>query len=76
MQPKELCGCAGTRLRRDVMGQGGVAPLFGAGTATVTSAFLGGLEETFAFARAVSRMYEMSRMKPKHPIGLASRAVL
>ena len=44
---------------------GAVAPIFSSGSATVTTAFLGGLEETFAFARAVSRMYEMSRMKPK-----------
>lgn len=45
-----------------------MAPVFGQGTATVTTAFLGGLEEAFAFARAVSRMYEMSRMKPKEKV--------
>lgn len=43
------------------MKQGGVAPLFLAGTATVTTTHLGGLEEKFAFARAVSRLHEMSR---------------
>ena len=43
------------------MSEGGVAPLFGTGTATVTTTHLGGLEEKFAFARAVSRLHEMSR---------------
>lgn len=43
------------------MQEGGVAPLFGAGTASVTTTHLGGLEEKFAFARAVSRLHEMSR---------------
>lgn len=52
---------AGSRLRRDVMSEGGVAPIFEAGTATVTTKALGGLEEKFAFARAVSRLHEMSR---------------
>jgi len=51
-----------SRLRRDVMSGGGVAPVFSPGTATVTSTHLGGLEEKFAFARALSRLHEMSRM--------------
>jgi hypothetical protein len=53
---------ADSRLRRDVMSGGGVAPVFSPGTATVTSTHLGGLEEKFAFARALSRLHEMSRM--------------
>ena len=46
----------------DVMAKGGVAPVFSPGGSSVTSAQLGGLEEQFAFARAVSRLYEMSRL--------------
>lgn len=55
---------AGGRLRRDVMAAGGVAPLGGApGQATVLQSRLGGLEERFAFQRAVSRLAEMSTDK-------------
>lgn len=43
------------------MAEGGVAPLLSSGSASVTSVHLGGLEEKFAFARAISRLYEMSR---------------
>ncbi len=42
------------------MGHGGVAPVFSNGSASLTNTFLGGLEEKFAFARAISRLYEMS----------------
>ena len=50
----------GSRLRRDLGKAGGVAPV------AVTSgrlAALGGEEERFAFARAISRMYEMGSTK-------------
>lgn len=42
----------GGKLRRDLMAEGGVAPV-------VAAAQLGGAEERFMFARAVSRLYEM-----------------
>jgi predicted ATPase len=43
------------------MADGGVAPVAAsAATAAETAALLGGAEERFAFARAVSRLYEMS----------------
>ncbi|CAG9464059.1 unnamed protein product [Pedinophyceae sp. YPF-701] len=50
----------GRRLRRDVMADGGVAPVV-SGRSAVEEARrrLGGAEEAFAFARAVSRLYEM-----------------
>ncbi len=51
---------AGSRLRRDSMAVGGVAPV-AATPAALSAAMgaLGGLEEQFAFKRAVSRLYEM-----------------
>lgn len=50
----------GARLRRDVGAQGGVAPVAGTpAEAAAAAARLGGAEERFAFARAVSRLYEM-----------------
>ena len=62
----------GARLRRDLLADGGVAPVAagsgesGGGTgggaaaaAAAVAAALGGAEERFAFARAVSRLYEM-----------------
>lgn len=50
----------GARLRRDLGSAGGVAPV--AATAGRLAA-LGGEEEKFAFARAISRMYEMQSSK-------------
>ncbi len=46
---------AGGKLRTNLLAEGGVAPVHGA--SAVRS--LGGLEERFAFSRAVSRLYEM-----------------
>jgi hypothetical protein len=52
--------CAGSRLRRDVMATGGVAPVAASSAdAAAAAAVLGGQEEQFAFKRAVSRLYEM-----------------
>lgn len=51
---------AGGRLRRDVLAAGGVAPVASTPQALrMASAMLGGAEEKFAFARAVSRLCEM-----------------
>lgn len=42
------------------MADGGVAPVAASATAvTQATALLGGMEEKFAFSRAVSRLYEM-----------------
>ena len=52
----------GGRLRRDAMADGGVAPVLASATpeaAREAAARLGGAEEQFAFARAVSRLHEM-----------------
>ena len=50
----------GARLRRDVMAEGGVAPV-ASSVETMKGALaqLSGLEERFAFKRAVSRLLEM-----------------
>jgi hypothetical protein len=45
------------------MAEGGVAPVQGAPTVQA----LGGLEERFAFSRAVSRLYEMQ--SPRYFLG-------
>jgi predicted ATPase len=51
---------AGARLRRDTQAEGGVAPVASTeAAARAAAAALGGAEERFAFARAVSRLYEM-----------------
>jgi predicted ATPase len=48
------------RLRRDVTASGGVAPVASSDRArAAAAAVLGGEEERFAFARAVSRIHEM-----------------
>ena len=62
----------GTRLRRDTMADGGVAPLAIAGPMAVkeATARLGGAEEQFAFARAVSRLHEM-----QSPVYLTASAI-
>lgn len=50
----------GSKLRRDLMTDGGVAPVaVTAAAAQAAAQNLGGVEEKFAFARAVSRLYEM-----------------
>ncbi|KAL4857708.1 AFG1-like ATPase [Chlorella vulgaris] len=50
----------GSRLRRDLTQDGGVAPVGATSAdAAAVSRRLGGAEEQFAFARAVSRLYEM-----------------
>ena len=50
----------GARLRQNVCREGGVAPLAGSAQAQQRlTAHLGGAEEQFAFARAVSRLLEM-----------------
>lgn len=54
----------GSRLRRDVLADGGVAPVAADERAALAAAAeLGGLEEKFAFQRAVSRLFEM-----QHPL--------
>ena len=56
--------CAGSRLRRNLMVDGGVAPVAATSdAAAAASAQLGGAEEQFAFARAVSRLHEMQSEK-------------
>lgn len=51
---------AGSRLRRNLMAEGGVAPVAATPLAAqAATQNLGGVEEKFAFARAVSRLYEM-----------------
>lgn len=51
---------AGSRLRRDLTSEGGVAPLGGTTAEAINlSVQLGGLEEKFAFKRAISRLHEM-----------------
>jgi len=55
-----VCHQTGTRLRRDTLAEGGVAPVAASeADARAAAAALGGAEERFAFARAVSRLYEM-----------------
>ena len=50
----------GRRLRRDATADGGVAPVAATpAAAAMAAAMLGGAEERFAFARAVSRLHEM-----------------
>ncbi|KAK9808342.1 hypothetical protein WJX73_003940 [Symbiochloris irregularis] len=50
----------GSRLRRDLLQEGGVAPIADSANQAVNLAGqLGGLEERFAFRRAVSRLHEM-----------------
>ncbi|KAL4438248.1 hypothetical protein ABPG77_010609 [Micractinium sp. CCAP 211/92] len=59
----------GSRLRRNLMADGGVAPVAAtAAEAAAAAQCLGGVEERFAFARAVSRLYEM-----QSPLYLESR---
>ena len=59
----------GSRLRRDSTADGGVAPVAASSAdAAATAQRLGGAEERFAFARAVSRLHEM-----QGPLYLASR---
>lgn len=61
---------AGSKLRTDLMSDGGVAPVASSTQAAAeAAALLGGAEEKFAFARAVSRLYEM-----QSPLFLAARA--
>ena len=51
---------AGSRLRRDLTREGGVAPIAASATdASSLTGQLGGLEERFAFKRAISRLHEM-----------------
>eukprot|EP00775_Hariotina_reticulata_P001038 gene1038-1376_t len=50
----------GSRLRRNLMADGGVAPVASSmAAAAEAAALMGGMEEQFAFSRAVSRLYEM-----------------
>lgn len=62
----------GARLRTDLTADGGVAPVAaGAGEAAAAARRLGGAEERFAFARAVSRLHEMQgelylASRPRH----------
>jgi len=59
----------GSRLRRNLMADGGVAPVAATPQAALAAAqALGGAEEQFAFARAVSRLWEM-----QSPLYLSSR---
>lgn len=51
----------GSKLRRNLMADGSVAPVAATTSAVVEAkAHLGGMEEQFAFARAVSRIKEMA----------------
>lgn len=60
----------GSKLRTNLMVDGGVAPVASTPQAAAeAAALLGGAEERFAFARAVSRLYEM-----QSPLFAASRA--
>ena len=55
-----LLHVAGSRLRRNLMAEGGVAPVAATANAAMAAAQnLGGMEEKFAFKRAVSRLHEM-----------------
>lgn len=59
----------GSKLRTDLMADGGVAPVISSTQAAAeAAALLGGAEEKFAFARAVSRLYEM-----QSPLFVAAR---
>ncbi len=59
-QPNPTGTPPGGKLRRDTLSEGGVAPVAStAAAARAAAAALGGAEERFAFARAVSRLYEM-----------------
>lgn len=60
---------AGSKLRTDLLSDGGVAPVLeDRQAAAEAAALLGGAEERFAFARAVSRLYEM-----QSPLFLSAR---
>ena len=51
---------AGSRLRRDLTREGGVAPIADSSSAaSALAGQLGGLEEKYAFKRAISRLHEM-----------------
>lgn len=53
----------GGRLRRNVLLEGGVAPVASTDKERIAAqAHLGGNEERFAFARAISRLHEMTRV--------------
>lgn len=55
----------GSRLRRDLTADGGVAPVAVTAAGAAAAALrMGGVEERFAFARAVSRLYEMQVSMP------------
>ncbi len=55
-----VCMHAGSRLRRNVLADGSVAPVADSEKAAQAAvAVMGGMEEKFAFQRAVSRLYEM-----------------
>lgn len=55
----------GSRLRRDLTADGGVAPVAATAAGAAAAALrMGGVEERFAFARAVSRLYEMQVSMP------------
>ncbi len=62
----------GSKLRRNLMADGSVAPVASTPEAAKATAYLlGGAEEKFAFARAVSRLYEIQgelylSSRPRH----------
>lgn len=57
---------AGSRLRRDLLADGSVAPVAASSASAVAlSRQQSGLTEQFAFARAISRLYELTTMKPR-----------
>lgn len=65
----------GSRLRRDLVAEGGVAPVAGSAQEQLRlTAHMGGAEEQFAFRRAVSRLHEMQT--PRYRQRRAGRSLL
>ncbi len=57
---------AGSRLRRDLLADGSVAPVAASSaSAAALSQQQSGLTESFAFRRAVSRLFELTAMPPR-----------
>ena len=63
---KQIC-IAGTRLRRDLLTHGDVGALEGTNAAlSAARSQHSGITEQFAFARAVSRLFELTQGKARH----------
>ncbi len=64
--PTFIC-IAGTKLRRDLLAQGSVGALEETNAAlSAARSQHSGITEQFAFARAVSRLYELTQEKAQH----------